>query len=79
MESLKKAILYWEVDTASIMNYKQKILDNLKAKGELPEELCERKAVTMDFSKSPLPTCRPGMATNLLFLLAGFWKVSSCI
>ena len=52
--SLKKATAYWEVDTASVMNHKQKILDRLKEEGELPEELCERKAITMDFSKESI-------------------------
>eukprot|EP00580_Thalassiosira_gravida_P000386 CAMPEP_0201617500 /NCGR_PEP_ID=MMETSP0492-20130828/36526_1 /ASSEMBLY_ACC=CAM_ASM_000837 /TAXON_ID=420259 /ORGANISM="Thalassiosira gravida, Strain GMp14c1" /LENGTH=313 /DNA_ID=CAMNT_0048085783 /DNA_START=64 /DNA_END=1005 /DNA_ORIENTATION=+ len=54
MESLKKATAYWEVDTASVMNYKQKILDSLQEKGELPETFCERKVITMDFSKESI-------------------------
>jgi O-methyltransferase involved in polyketide biosynthesis len=39
LESLKKATVYWEVYTASVMNHKHKILDSLQKKGELPEEL----------------------------------------
>lgn len=70
LQSLKYSKCYWEIDTSSILNYKQDILNQLNAKGELPEELCLRKPIAMDFAKesisnlpskhdydSTIPTC----------------------
>lgn len=54
LDSLKKATAYWEIDAASVMNHKQKILDRLQEKGELPKALCPRKAISMDFSKESI-------------------------
>jgi O-methyltransferase involved in polyketide biosynthesis len=39
-----------EVDTKPVNDHKQKILDDLKSKGELIDPLCERKVISQDFS-----------------------------
>ena len=70
LQSLKQCMCYWEIDTGSILDYKQNVFNQLNAKGELPEELCERKPISMDFSNetiadlplqydydSSIPTC----------------------
>jgi len=70
LESLRYASIYWEVDTPSLFSYKNKVLDELKEKGELPEHLCPVKTVGMDLAKesikelssvhgfqSKIPTC----------------------
>lgn len=61
--------MYIEVDEKSVNDYKQKVIEEIKAKGELPEPVCERKIVSIDFSKestkdvvghgydSTVPTC----------------------
>lgn len=52
-------VVYWEVDTAPVLNYKQGVLDALKAQGDLPDPLCPRKVVTMDFSKDSILSLPP--------------------
>lgn len=54
LESLKHSKFYWEIDTSAIMNYKQDVLDRLQDEGELPEAMCERKPIAMDFSKESI-------------------------
>lgn len=49
-EALKNATTYIEVDTKPVLDSKQKILDELKGKGELNDALCERKTISLDFS-----------------------------
>lgn len=61
--------MYIEVDTKELNDYKQKVFEEVKAKGELPEQVCERNVVSIDFSKestkdvashgydSAVPTC----------------------
>ena len=66
-DSLKKVQSYWEIDTQSVMKHKQKILDQLHAKGELPPTICPRKPIIMDFSKesiADLPS-KHGYAANI--------------
>lgn len=74
LESLKKTNSYWEVDTPSVMSHKQKILDDLKECGELPEPFCQRKAISMDFSKesiSDLPNFDFSPSTPTFWILEG--------
>ena len=47
-------LVYWEVDAAPVLDYKQGVLDALKAKGNLPDSLCPRKVITVDFSKDSI-------------------------
>mmetsp|Transcript_28464 Transcript_28464/g.59424 ORF Transcript_28464/g.59424 Transcript_28464/m.59424 type:complete len:328 (+) Transcript_28464:1-984(+) len=68
---LEKAKSYWEIDTASVMTHKKKVLDSLEEGGELPNVLCPvLKTIPMDFSEesivdlptkhgfdSKIPTC----------------------
>ena len=42
---------YIEVDTKEVQEYKQKVLDDAKSKGDLPPTMCERHVVSMDFAK----------------------------
>ena len=46
---LENADLYLEVDTAPVLSYKQKVLDSIQAKGNLPPTFCQRKTVALDF------------------------------
>lgn len=74
LESLKEANSYWEVDTPSVMSHKQKILDDLKEQGELPEPFCLRKAISMDFSRESLfnlPNFGFSSATPTFWILEG--------
>lgn len=50
-QSLKGVSMYIEVDTKSVNDYKDKVLEEIKAKGELPELVCERQVVSIDFAK----------------------------
>jgi methyltransferase (TIGR00027 family) len=64
LESLKSSkgnTLYWDIDTASIMNHKQKILEELKKeKGDqVAQPLCQIKAIAMDFSKESITEILP--------------------
>jgi len=54
LECLKKAKVYWEVDTASVMEYKEKTLGRLKINGNLPDVLVQTKSIAIDFSKESL-------------------------
>lgn len=47
-------VVYWEVDTAPVLSYKQAVLDDLKGKGDLPDPFCVRKPVIIDFSKDSI-------------------------
>lgn len=51
LDCLTTVKLYLEVDAASVMDHKQKVLNQLKEKGELPQLLCDCKSISMDFSK----------------------------
>jgi O-methyltransferase involved in polyketide biosynthesis len=42
---------YVEVDTKQVNDYKNKVLEEVKAKEGLPEQICERQVISMDFSK----------------------------
>ena len=48
-EPLKSAKCYTEVDTKPVNDLKNKVLDELKGKGELNDPFCERKTISMDF------------------------------
>lgn len=53
-QSLKGVSKYIELDTQSVNDYREKVLEEIKAKGELPEKICERQAISMDFSKETI-------------------------
>lgn len=59
-ENLKASSMYIEVDSQSVNDSKSKVFEDLKAKGEFKDEpFCERKVISMDFSKEStkdLPT-----------------------
>mmetsp|Transcript_11657 Transcript_11657/g.17119 ORF Transcript_11657/g.17119 Transcript_11657/m.17119 type:complete len:317 (-) Transcript_11657:335-1285(-) len=50
-ECLKDSNLYIEVDTREVQDYKQTVFAKIKSKGELPSSFCQRKVVSMDFTK----------------------------
>lgn len=50
-ESLKGMEAYVEVDAKPVNDYKIKVLEEVKAKEGLPEQVCERQVISMDFSK----------------------------
>jgi methyltransferase (TIGR00027 family) len=49
-EGLKKSNTYYEVDSKPVNDSKNKILDDLHAKGERGEPFCERKVISLDFN-----------------------------
>jgi methyltransferase (TIGR00027 family) len=58
-ESLKGMQTYVEVDALAVNEYKAKVLEEVKAASGLPEQVCERLVVSMDFKKEStkdLPT-----------------------
>ena len=71
MESLKKCKFYWEIDTASVMTHKQKVLQHVKESGKLPEDLCTIKTISMTFLKNVSLICLLDMAINLKVQLVG--------
>ena len=51
LECLKGVSIYIEVDTKTVNDKKSKILEDLQAKGLLMKPMCERKIISIDFSK----------------------------
>jgi len=49
-QSLKGMESYVEVDAKPVNDYKSKVLEEVKAKEGLPEQICERQVISMDFS-----------------------------
>jgi methyltransferase (TIGR00027 family) len=54
LDCLKKAAVYLEVDTEPVNTYKNALLAELSAKGQLPELMCPRKTISLDFSLESL-------------------------
>lgn len=50
-KGIQQASMYVEVDTNEINDWKKKVLDKIKDDSNLPEPICERQLVSMDFSK----------------------------
>ena len=48
-KALSKTSIYIEVDTKPVIDYKEKVFADLKSKGMLPETVCPRKVITMDY------------------------------
>ena len=74
MDTLKDCNLYLEVDTKAVSDSKQKVLDELKAKGELNDPICERKVIALDFSKEStkdLPNHRFNQDVPTCWILEG--------
>mmetsp|Transcript_29339 Transcript_29339/g.32934 ORF Transcript_29339/g.32934 Transcript_29339/m.32934 type:complete len:173 (+) Transcript_29339:384-902(+) len=70
-QALKGANLFIEVDAAPVFAIKNKTLEEIKAKSELPEPIVERKTVSIDFSKEstkdlPNHGFNPEVATSWL-------------
>ena len=50
LEALRQATTYHEVDTPVVVKFKQSILDDLATKQLLPEPMCQRRTISIDFS-----------------------------
>ena len=51
---LAQAKSYWEIDTDSVMKYKQARMDGLKGRGEIPRPMCPINSISMDFGKDSM-------------------------